>query len=86
MITLILEIIPLLCIFQITVLYILTFLELNTKEIKHFIRNRNMQTNIYRLQTCDSVKCVYFCFDLIDFMLRGKSFKNFTNLLLPNNF
>ena len=30
--------------------------------------------------------CGYFCTGFIDFMLKGKSFINVTNLLLPNNF
>ena len=30
--------------------------------------------------------CEYFCLGFIDFMLKGKSLTDFTNLLSPNNF
>ena len=30
--------------------------------------------------------CRYFCVGLIDFMLKGKSLKDFTNLFSPNKF
>ena len=30
--------------------------------------------------------CGYFCVGFIDFMLKGKTLKEFTNLLPPNNF
>ena len=43
------------------------------KEIKHFMGNKNMQTNIYRIQAYDSVMCGYFCIGFINFMLKGKS-------------
>ena len=29
---------------------------------------------------------VYFCLGFIDFMLKGKTLTDFTNLFLPNNF
>ena len=56
------------------------------KEIKRFIGNKNMQTNIFRIAAYDSVICEYFCIIFFDFMLKGKSFKDFTNLFSPNNF
>ena len=40
------------------------------KEIKKFIGNKNMITNIYRIQAYDSI-CGYFCIGFIDFMLKG---------------
>ena len=36
-------------------------LEHMTKEIKKFIGNKNIVTNIYRVQAYDSVMCGYFC-------------------------
>ena len=30
--------------------------------------------------------CGYFCFGFIDFMLKGKTLTEFTNLFSPNNF
>ena len=44
------------------------------KEIKKFIGNKNIITNIYRIQAYDSIMCGYVCIGFIDFMLKGKSF------------
>ena len=56
------------------------------KEIKEFIGNKNIITNIYRIQTYDSVMCGYFCIGFIDFMLKGKSLLDYTNLFSPNDY
>ena len=55
-------------------------------EIKTFINNKNIKTNIFRIQAYDSIMCGYFCIGFIDFMLAGKTLTEFTNLFLPNNF
>ena len=47
--------------------------QLIPKEIRKFIGNKNIITNIYRIQAYDSVMCEYFCIVLIDFMLKGKT-------------
>ena len=31
------------------------------KEVKEFIRNKNIKANVFRVQANDSVKCGYFC-------------------------
>ena len=56
------------------------------KEIKAFINNKNIKTNIFRIQAYDSIMCGYFCIGFIDFMLAGKTLTEFTNLFSPNNF
>ena len=56
------------------------------KEIKAFISNKNIKTNIFRIQAYDSVMCGYFCTGSIDFMLAGKTLTDFKNLFLPKNF
>ena len=56
------------------------------KEIKKFIKNKNIKTNIFRIQAYDSIMCGYFCIGFIDFMLKGKTLTEFTNLFSPNNF
>ena len=56
------------------------------KEIKTFINNKNIKTNIFRIQEYDSIICRYFCIRFIDFMLAGKTLTEFTNLFSPNNF
>ena len=50
------------------------------KEIKAFIENRNIKTNIFRIQACDSIMCEYFCITFIDFMFKGKTLTEYTNL------
>ena len=56
------------------------------KEIKAFIKNRNIKTNIFRVQAYDSIMCGYFCIGFINFMLKGKSLTEYTNLFSPNDF
>ena len=56
------------------------------KEIKKSVNKSIVVTNIFRIQTYDSVMCGYFCIGFIDFMLAGKTLTDFTNLFLPNNF
>ena len=56
------------------------------KEIKAFIKNKNIKTNIFRIQTYDSIICGYSCIGFINFMLAGKTLSDFTNLFSPNNF
>ena len=68
--------------------------EHSPKEIGTFIRhpsssashNKNIKTNIFRIQAYDSIMCGYFCIGFIDFMLAGKTLTEFTNLFSPNNF
>ena len=56
------------------------------KEVKKFIGNKNIKTNIFRIQAYDSIMCGYFCIGFIDFMLAGKTLTDFTNLFSPSNF
>ena len=56
------------------------------KEIKAFIKIKNIKTNIFRIQAYDSIMCGYFCIGFIDFMLKGKTLTEYTNLFSPNDF
>ena len=56
------------------------------KEIKKFIGNINIIRNTYRIQAYDSIMCGYFCIGFIDFMLKGKSLFDCTNLFSPNDY
>ena len=56
------------------------------KEIKKFIGNKNIIRNIYRIQAYNSIICGYFCIEYIDFMLKGKSLLDYTNLFSPNEY
>ena len=53
------------------------------EEIKAFIKNKNIKTNIFRIQAYDSVMCGYFCIGFIDFMLAGKNLTDYTTLFSP---
>ena len=56
------------------------------KEIKTFIKNKNIKTNIFRVQAHDSIMCGYFCIGFIDFMFGGKTLTEYTNLFSQNKF
>ena len=64
------------------------------KEIKAFInrslssamQSKNIITNIFRIQAYDSITCRYFCIGFIDFMFKGKTLIDYTNLFSPNKF
>ena len=56
------------------------------KEIRKFTGNKNIITNIYRIQAYDSVMCRYFCMGFFDFMLKGKSLLEYTSLSFPNEY
>ena len=55
------------------------------KEIKEFVKNKNLKINIFRIQAYDSIMCGYFCIGFIDFMLKGKTLTEYTNPFSPNN-
>ena len=83
---LILEPIGLLCTFKIMMLLILIASKCITEEIKTFIGNKNVKTNMFRIQAYDSIMCGYFCIRFIGFMLAGKILADFSNLFSLNNF
>ena len=56
------------------------------KEIKIFIKNRNIKTNIFKIQGYDSIMCRYFCTAFTDFMFKGKNLTEHTSLFSPNDF
>ena len=47
--------------------------------MKISIGNKNIITNIYRIQAYDSILCGYFCIGLIDFMLKEKILLDYTS-------
>ena len=48
--------------------------------------NKNIITNIYRIQAYNWIMCEYFCIGFIDFMLKSKSLLDYTNLFSPNDY
>ena len=55
------------------------------KEIKTFISNKNIKTNIFRRQAYDSIMREFFCIGFIHFVLTVKFLTDFTNLFSPDN-
>ena len=55
------------------------------KEIRKFIGNKNIITNIFRIQAYDSIMCGYFCIEFINFMFNGNSLTDYTSLFSPND-
>ena len=85
--TLILELIGLLCTFSFIFFIFDGFgVEHIPQEIKAFIGNKNIKTNIFRIQSYDLTMWGNFCIECIDFMLSGKNLTDFTNLFSTNNF
>ena len=69
-------------------------MELIPKEINKFIRSRELgsavnndtKSNIFRIQAYDSIMCGYFCIEFTNYMLKGKTLLDYTNLFSPNDF
>ena len=43
-------------------------------------------THIFRIQAYDSIMCGYFCIEFINYMLKGKTLLDYTNLFSTNDF
>ena len=52
------------------------------KQNEKFIGNKNIATNIYRIQVYDSIMHEYFCTGFIDFMLKRESLSQIYFLLM----
>ena len=56
------------------------------KEVRKFIGNKNYKIIICRIQAYNSIMFGYFSIGIIDCMLKGKSFLDYTNLFSPNDY
>ena len=64
------------------------------KEINKFINSdttkpsslKRIKSNIFRIQAYDSIMCGYFCIEFINYILKGKTLLDYTNLSSPNDF
>ena len=56
------------------------------KEINIFIKDKKIKTNIFRIENYNLIMCGYFCILFIEFMLKGKTLNDFTNLFSPSDF
>ena len=45
-----------------------------------------MTSNIFTIQTYNSIMCGYFCIAFIEYISKGKSLVDFTNMCSPSNF
>ena len=45
-----------------------------------------LERSIFRIQTYDSIMCGYLCIEFINYMLKGKTLLDYTNLFSPNDF
>ena len=56
------------------------------KEIEHAIGNKEIKACIFRVQAYNSIMCGYYCIEFINYMLKGKTLLDYTNLFFPNDF
>ena len=56
------------------------------KEINKFIGNKKIKGSIFRIQAYNSIRCGYFWIEFINYMLKGKTLLDYTNLFSPNDF
>ena len=56
------------------------------REIRNFIGNKNLQTNILRVQAYNPIMCRYFSTGSIDYMFTSKTLIDYTTLLSPHKF
>ena len=82
-----LELISLLCLLQIMKLFILTVLELNMfiKKSKNCVGHKNIKTNIFRIQSNNSIMSGYFALNSLILCLQIKLI-GYTSLFLPYDF
>ena len=50
------------------------------KEIMNKIGNKNIKSNIFRIQDNSSIMCGYFCILFIEYMLNNKTLTDYTYL------
>ena len=64
---------------------IMKFIGSNEQSSSAKTRNKNIITNICRIQAYDSIMCGYFCIGFINFMFNGNSLTDYTSLFSPND-
>ena len=57
-----------------------------TKEIKIIIGDKNIKTNIFRIQAGNSIMCGYFRIGFIDYMFANKTLSDLTSFFSPYDF
>ena len=64
---------------------IMKFIGSNEQSSSAKARNKNIITNIFRIQAYNSIMCGYFCIGFINFMFNGNSLTDYTSLVSPND-
>ena len=64
---------------------IMKFIGSNEQSSSAKARNKNIITNIFRIQAYNSIMCGYFCIGFINFMFNGNSLTDYTSLFSPND-
>ena len=59
---------------------------IRSKELGPAVRNNDIKSNIFRIQADESIMSRYFCIEFINYMLKGKTLLDYTNLFSPNDF
>ena len=59
---------------------------IHSKELGPAIGNKKIKASIFRIQAYDSIMCGYFCIEFINYILKGKTLLDYTNLFSPNDF
>ena len=54
--------------------------------LRDALQNKNITTNIFRIQAYDAIMCGCSCIGFSDFMLAGKKMTDYTNLFFPHDF
>lgn len=53
-------------------------------EINKYINNRNIISNIFKIQVYNQIMCVYFCVEFIDSMSNRECLADFIYLFISN--
>ena len=53
-------------------------------EINKYINNRNIISNVFKIQVYNQIMCVYFCVEFIDSMSNRECLTDFTYLFISN--
>ena len=59
---------------------------IRSKELGSAVGNNKIKSNIFRIQAYDSIMWGYFCTEFFNYMLKGKTLLDYTNLFSPNDF
>ena len=59
---------------------------IRSKELGTAVGNKKIKASIFRTQAYDSIMCRYFCIEFINYMLKGKTLLDYTDLFSPNDF